>query len=399
MAKRWLFGTLIGVMMLGTLPQLVRAQSGSDPVPVGPSSSALSGPMCPSGNCGGHGWQYRMPTFPYMPILHPNPMGGPPPCPSYEDDDACFVIISAQYVPFWRHRMKDHVLAVVDPIPFDDPNPAPVGSPVAATFRDVRSEFQHGYGLSVGFFNQDHVWEFAGFYVQPEEATFQVTRPGQLSSFFFNPPVGFEGTGASLWDNADVMRMHFKNQLVNAEINSRWFDGGDGTEVEFLIGVRFLLQAEKLALFTSDDSEQIAVIPETEATYTVKTNNRLLGGQIGAGISQWVTHHLAIGINTKLGLFANYADIDLSLVRGDGLVGIDGGQNKWGISALNDTGAFVSLNGSCWRVLVGYRALWIWGLATAQDQIDFNLGNNRGRGDVNGSVLYHGPMAMIDFVF
>jgi hypothetical protein len=404
MARRWLIGTLIGVWVLGGLPTLVRGQNYPDPIPVGPSHPAVSPAACPGGLCppgmpAGPGLLPAAFPPPAPAISHCPPSLGSCPPADFDDEDACFLIVSAGYMPMWRHRMKDHLLAVVDPIPFDDPRLAPPGSPIAMTFRDMRTDLQHGYFLNIGFFNQDHSWDFGGFYIQPETQTFEVTRPGQLSSFFFNPPVGFEGTGAGLWDNADYMRMRFENQLVNAEINSRWFDGGNGTEVELLIGVRFLLQAEKLELFASDDREQLGSIPETDATYTSKTNNRLLGGQIGAGISQMLSHHISIGINTKLGLFANYADIDVSLVRGDGLVGIDGGQSKWGISALSDSGAFVTLNGSRWRVLVGYRAMWIWGLATAQDQIDFNLGNDRGRGDVNGSILYHGPMAMFDIVF
>jgi hypothetical protein len=408
MAKRWLYGTLIGMLLVSLTPALVRGQAYPDPVPIGPSNTGQVDPNCPPGDGPGPmsvdlGWpymKYKYPQIPPMPIAHPNPYGGrnDSDCGIEDESDYRF-IISGGYLPLWRHRMKDHALAVVDPVPFDDLQIAPPGAPVALSFSDVDTGWQHGFFISAGLFNQDHVYEIEGFYVPRHPESTSVARTGQLSSFFFNPPVGFEGTGAGLWDNADAMKLTFENQLINAELNSRWFGGWCGTEVEFLVGLRFMDQAEKLEFFTTDDREQIGTIPETDATYTSKTNNRLLGPQIGGGLTQQISEKWSFGINTKIAVMANYADIEIDLVRGDGLVGIDGGQQKWGISALNDTGAFVSLNGSRWRIKAGYRALWIYGLATAQDQVDFNLGNPRGFGSVSGSVLYHGPMAMIDFVF
>jgi hypothetical protein len=406
MAKRWVFGTLLGVTLVSLLPALAQAQPSTDPVPIGPSAEAPvpSGPPpCPMGpmtvDLGWPYMRYKTPPMPPMPIAHPNPIGAVKQETCYDDDCDQHVIVSGGYIPLWRHRMKKHALAVVDPVPFDDLQIAPVGSPVILDYHNVNTGWQHGYFLNVGLFCQDHVYEIEGFYVPKHPERYNVSRPGQISSFFFNPPVGFEGTGAGLWDNADGMSLSFQNELIDAEINSRYFDGACGTEVECLIGLRFINQSEKLEIFTNDDGRQLTIIPQTEATYTSKTNNRLLGPQVGAALTQQLTERLSFSCNAKLALFANYADIEILLKRGDGFIGLDGGQQKWGISALTDTGIFLHCNGSCWRLRLGYRALWIYGLATAQDQVDFDLGNERGRGDVSGSILYHGPMAAIDFIF
>ena len=405
MAKRWIGGLSFGALLASLVPVVAQAQQPTDPMPVGRSAvqQAAHGP-------------YPVVNGPAAKASPPTTVGGllPHPYPMFlyrpysggnrevfiDDDDALHVIIKAGYVPMWRTRMKDHALAVADAVGFDDDQLPPPGAPVIATFRSAPAEFQHGYQLSVGFFHNDRMLEFAGFHLQDQTSRFGLIRPGQISSFFFNPPIGFEGTGfGGLWDNADTMTITFNNTMSNAEINGRWFFGSCDTEFEILVGARYVDISEKLVLVFDDDIIQIADIPETRADYTTKTQNHLIGGHLGGGLQQRLCGWLSLGVDARGAAFANWAEISAKLTRGDGLVGFDGGREKWTIATLAQSAVYVDVNGTFWRVRLGYQALWFWGLATAQDQVDFNLENRRGGGDVNGSFLYHGPMASLEVVF
>jgi len=338
----------------------------------------------------------------------PNLTGHPPePLPdcNYEDDDHLHVFLSASYVLLQRQRMKDHVLAVVDPFTFDDSQAAPPGSPVALSFKDVDQSYRPGYRLTVGLYHEDWMAEVSGFYIGSHTNSKRVVRPGQLDSFFFNPPVGFEGTGFAgtnqsfLWDNADIMDLRFRTSMFNLELNCKCFGGSDDVEGFWLVGFRFVDLPQHLLFRTDDDALQLGFIPETVADYSVNSHNRLMGPQIGGGWSWKIWDHLSWGIDTKAGLFANYVDMNVKLTRGDGLVGIDGGRSKWGLTTLTDSMVHLDLNGTWWQIRAGYNILWFWGLATAQDQLDFNLADTNGRGDVEGSVFYQGFQFSLNLIF
>lgn len=419
MAKRWVYGSLLGVLVACSLPAMAWAQS-ADPMPIGRSSVVQTvappgTPYPPAQN----GMGAACPTVPgFQPLMKPpgasvpNLTGCPPePLPdcNFEDDDHLHVFLSGSYMLIQRQRMKEHTLGVVDPFVVDDNLPAPPGSPVVLTFRNVDQPFRTGYRLAVGVYQQDWMAEATGFYIGSHTNDKLVVRPGQLDSFFYNPPVGFEGTGftggnqSALWDNADIMDLRFRWSMLNVELNCKCFAGGgdcgESVEAYGLLGVRFVDLPEHLRFHTEDDTLQLGPIPETVADYFVDTHNRLLGPQIGGGLTWQLTECFAWGIETKAALCANYVEMNTKLARGDGLIGFDGGRSKWGISTLTDSTIHLDLNGSWWQLRVGYNIMWFWGMAAAEDQLDFNLANTNGRGDTEGSIFFHGLQASLNLIF
>src|SRR5262245_23647540 len=95
MAKRWVYGTLIGLMMVGLLPA-AQAQPYPDPVPIGPATAGPAQPDCPPpGSAPGPmsvdlGWpymRYKYPPIPPVPIAHPSPYGKMQKEMDLEDED------------------------------------------------------------------------------------------------------------------------------------------------------------------------------------------------------------------------------------------------------------------------------------------------------------------------
>src|SRR5262249_14174313 len=136
------------------------------------------------------------------------PTGGPPCSPGgdlsipgnipgafdecwYIPEQKVYVHIGAQALE--RRRPGHQPLAVLDPNPLDrlpPPHPPP---PVPLALSALTPTFGWGPRGTVGMLFDSCALEAPGYYLT--ETTNQVSRspPGQLTSFFFNPPVGFEG--------------------------------------------------------------------------------------------------------------------------------------------------------------------------------------------------------------
>jgi hypothetical protein len=108
---------------------------------------------------------------------------------------------------------------------------------------------------------------------------------------------------------------------------------------------------------------------------------------------------VAVSLDARGSWMADYAVTGISLVRGDGLIGRNGGINKWGFSHIYEAGAFVDLTCSRIRIRGGYQCMLLYQVATAQDQLNFDLSDGDGRGDLQGTVFYHGPTVLFEFIF
>ena len=396
MAKRWVGRVVVGAFLAGLWPGLAHAQGYPDPVPIGRAGGVMTAGM-PWPGYGGPPTQVSYPApppyaaepmpgghaaaptrppghgpwvGPWLPTLPDAPCRHDQPCDDFwEDDDCPHFLITAGWMGLWRRELKHGALAVVDPVPFDDGQPPPVNAPLAVDFHDLDMNLQSGLRASAALYMDNFAAELAGFYMWPTTSREDFIRVGQLSSFFFNPPLGFEGTNASLWDNADLIRLSLRTTLGNAEVNARWFTGWDCTEFELLAGFRYVDLQERLDIITSDDQFQLVPVPETIATYTTRTHNHLIGGQLGFAVRQPIGTWLSLSYEARGAWFGNHADIDMELIRGDGLVGRRGGQEKWDFAQLYEGGAFFDINGCRWRVRLGYQVMWILGVATARTRL------------------------------
>jgi hypothetical protein len=295
--------------------------------------------------------------------------------------------------------MKDHVLAVKDTVGFDDGLPPEPGSQPILDFADVKPDLASGGRLTVGLYADSLCFEVGGMFIPKRRDTHTVTMPGSISSFFINPPLGFEGTNPDLWDNADIMSLTLEDSLATGELNVRYFLKGDDVGAELFLGLLYVELREQLEIFTDDDSLQFAPDPLSVATYTSAVRNHMLGLHAGASMHGWVCDWLALSWDVRGAWLANYTNMEIDLVRGDGFVGIDDGDNKWGFTQIYEGGVFVDLTSSRCRVRLGYQCMVFWHVATAQDQIDFDLNNWSGKGDMRGTIFFHGPTALLEIVF
>jgi hypothetical protein len=266
---------------------------------------------------------------------------------------------------------------------------------------DTEIPMNDGFRAALGLQFEETILEAAGFFIPFKGARPYVAQlPGQLTSFFINPPLGFEGTPASLWSNADIMSLQYHNTLGSGELNWKFFTCGEGWDVMVLVGFRYVDAWEKLDYFTADDNVQLGVrVPETEATLSIRAHNHLMGGHFGFGVGKQVAGCFGYSWESKIGVFANFADVEKTLTRGDGLQGFDVGDQKWQAAHSYETGFYLNLQGNRWRLRGGYEVKWFVGVAKADNQIDFNFESMRNVVDSDGTLFFHGPTAMLDILF
>jgi hypothetical protein len=304
-----------------------------------------------------------------------------------------------------RQQLGKGAVAVFDnqSMGLDTGLPAPPNSPVAERFKDVHPGMDWGFGGTVGYIFGDQAVELTAWGTFARSQSLQVDNPGNIDVFFFNPPLGFEGDNG-LWLQADRVITTFQSYLINGELNYRCWNGGIHG-LEFIAGVRYLDQREKLSVFTSDDDLTLEAAglnpdPRRNATYAVAAHNHILAPQIGVEYTFPLRCWLWFGFDGKAGVGPNWANTTITLDRGDGFNGINDHRNHVGVSEVFELGAHLDFHIlERLRVRAGYQAFWLAGVATSQDQIDFNLASPGGRQNYNGSMFYHGPMVELQFLF
>jgi hypothetical protein len=318
-------------------------------------------------------------------------------------------------------------------------NPFLSGAPQFGNYSDLHSDFMWGGKAALGFVGPDNSSvEFSGFYI-PKTGPSEVIRSpqfvvptnlinvlavgtipspggailsvgnipqavaaqlpgvnvGRLNLPFTNAPTGFGGDHG-LWTEADRVTVSNQSALANAEANYRL--PVDGI-FQPLVGIRYLDQSEWFANFTEDDA---FTNPQatTNATYAVHTHNRFITGQLGMEVNLPATRFLQFNAYAKGAWGANIMNSDVSLVRGDGLVGFDGHRNTTYFGQIYEVGAFLDFyflqRG---RIHAGYQGIWLPRITHAFDQLDYNLAHTTGTGDDKGHEFYHGPVFELQFLF
>lgn len=275
-------------------------------------------------------------------------------------------------------------------------------TPFVATFKNVNPDLQNGMQLTLGL--QDdcngYIWEVGGFYISNQPSNYSITRLGRLDSPYTNAPIGFQDT-AGLWTNADYMSLGYKNTLYSAEMNWRFFgDCWKSLDVNYLIGLRYIKLQDSLKHYTIDDDLQLGISdPTTRATLEWRGENDMFGLQLGWGLTQRLTQTWSISWDQKIGLLANAAQTQQSLVRDDGLVGFKTSETSWRFAQAYETGFFLDMNAGNMRLRAGYNFNLYVGVATAENQFNYDLEFTPNVRKTADTVFYHGPSASIEFVF
>ncbi|MCS7166466.1 MAG: hypothetical protein RMI91_00805 [Gemmatales bacterium] len=350
--------------------------------PSSPPPSAPSGPA----------------VYPPAPPMIPN---GRPGLPEYWEEPF------ATYAPYqyyagvgWlglkRQENDRRPLFVRDPVTSDDNNPAPADAPVLATTRSPAAEFYSGVRWVMGLANQDAALEFAGFVLPDQTQTTTLTSPGRISGIFSNAPGGF----ANIFDNADRVHFRFRHQLYSLEGNYHWASAPSGAGFDYMVGVRYVDLQERYAFTVEDNSIQVAPNPAETATYSTRTHNHLIGGSLGWGARTPILEWLGFSWFLRGSWFANRADIEVELLRHDGLVGTRGSSSTWRFSHMYEINVACELYlGDFCRIKGGYNVLWLLDVAEAANQVSYDLSNPRGQRSFGGDIFYHGPSVEVEFNF
>lgn len=276
--------------------------------------------------------------------------------------------------------------------------------PMLQNFNQLQPPVAWGPLVTLGYIYNNHMFEFTGFYI-PQNSTTQIASvPGQVSSPFGSipapggyAPVGFQGNNG-LWLNADSVTTTLNNAIGNVEFNYRRASNAL-KDVEFLFGIRYFDILENMVVSTSDDGVVFPANPTLQANYNARTHNSLLGLQLGYEHNMKVLQHLGIGSFAKGSAGVNWWDADVSLVRGDGLIGFQGGQSGATFASVIEIALYADLLllERC-RMRAGYNVLWAIGVAEASTQFNYDLRDTNGSREI-GTTFYSGPSLEFQFLF
>jgi hypothetical protein len=247
-------------------------------------------------------------------------------------------------------------------------------------------DFDWSGGLRIGYGIRTRgcwAWEFGYLGVFDHSASAEVELEDSL---MLPDDLGLQVNNFFAADEVDV---EYESDLHSTEANLVHCcccrDCCGGRSVEWLVGFRYLNLGEELDI-TAFDSE------ESTTEYSVETENRLYGAQIGTRLRRsrcrWSWE--ATG---KAGIFGN----DMKQSQ-DPIIDFPDFEFRSRQSSSESDVAFVGdLNLTAiyqltrvWGLRTGYNLIWIEGLALAPDQLDFsNTGDDAELQD-GGGVFLHG---------
>jgi hypothetical protein len=322
-----------------------------------------------------------------------------------EDGERRRIYAKVGYFALKRQGLADTPLISVEPeeLNTDGDGDSTFGlTPFVGSFKDVNGDLQNGLQAFIGLQDDCHgfLWEIGGFYIANKTSSFSRTLLGRLDSPYTNAPIGFQDT-AGLWTNADFMNLRYKNTLYSGEMNWRFFgDCWKTLDVNYLIGLRYIKLQDSLRHYTIDDDLQLGINdPTTRAALEWRGENDMFGLQIGWGLTQRLTQTWAISWDQKIALLANAAQTQQSLVRDDGLVGFKTSETSWRFAQAYEGGLFLDMNAGNMRLRAGYQLNLYVGVATAENQFNYDLELTPSVRKTADTVFYHGPSISVEFVF
>jgi hypothetical protein len=307
-----------------------------------------------------------------------------------------------------RQRMGAGAVSVIDGQSLDT-GVAVATAPqiVALRYNDIIPDMAFGVQGTLGYLFNNEAIELSGFVIPSNRKSRFIQFPGRIDAFFHNPPLGFEGDNG-LWLQADRMQMDLTSAIAGAELNYRRWDLSV-IDCELLLGLRYLNFRDKLSIFTDDDAVSFPQAnglpdPTRQATYLTQTTNNIIAPQIGveyaAPMPLPILRWIWFGGTAKAAVGMNAVNIQTSLVRGDGFLGFATHSNHITVGQVYELGGYFDFHLlERMRIRAGYNAMWLAGVATSNDQVDFNLANPTGTQNRHGSVLYHGPQIELQLLY
>jgi hypothetical protein len=423
---------------VGTYPSPVGAARMPEPIPCGPSASAPAAP--PPNLVPGPISPQAAPMGPPDSLSLPYDHSSAFQCEEYVDGGGGYFHIGpmalqrnklgAGDIAVFNARNEGQPIGPVIPNPF---RPTPAGTDAALTFNSVTPVMSLGIRGTAGYLWGNNAIEFTSFYIWENDVNTTARMLLGLDTLFYNPPLTFVGEG--LFRRTSAVTLNQGSSLYSGEANYRtWNVFGGGLEV--IGGMRYVRQNDLLNIgldgvaFTRN-SLGLGAPGRDAAVYGVLAHNNIIAPQFGADYCLPLCSWLSISGMGKVGLGVNYITTDVSLQRGDGLLGFDTQRHSTVFSQIYEIGGFADVHLlQKLRLRFGFTATWLVDVAAANDQVDFNLmgrearrafglaGVNQilqsgnfgqlfnvqqtiphGRFNNHGSLLYFGPQIEMQFFF
>lgn len=273
---------------------------------------------------------------------------------------------------------------------------------------DLDQGFEPGARLVLGI-RLGRCWriEASGFWLDESDETDTESRAASLDTPFavrgdvpgdLFLPTGFQG-GFDFQGN-DLIRTELDSRVFGAEAGL-WRSWGESCLTGTVGGGLRFLELDEDLTYTADDS---LANPSGDTFFTLANaiDNHLMGAQVGGGVRMQAFDLLSFGLDARAGLFANWMERDSSLVRGDGLVGIEGGGDDVGFATVLEVSgdARCEVTGRVSMVL-GYRLMQVNGAALATENLQENLSDPEEYQTLggDGSVFWHGLFFGVEIRF
>jgi hypothetical protein len=231
--------------------------------------------------------------------------------------------------------------------------------------------------------------------------------PGNMFSPFSNFGGGI-GNGIQGLDYNKYARISCTSQFNNVELNLRRRVPlpPELMAMSLLVGVRYTGLPDKFGYFTMSDVDAAGQYVKNGSVneINISTTNEMIGPQVGALVEFYTENHWWLTCETKIALMNNRCS-ETSYYRNvnDGLA-----RAYSSTVSGNQTTTIADVNFTCvyrwsphFTTRLGYRALWLSGIAQAQDNFSTNINvyqyDQTAQLNSKASAVYHGPFVGLDF--
>lgn len=200
----------------------------------------------------------------------------------------------------------------------------------------------------------------------------------------FNELLRFNASPPVFVVSGDAISSTYRSRLHNAEI-STICDVYDWLSLSS--GFRYL----ELSEFGTTSLVNAAV----PYTYEVNTRNFLYGGQAGMLASLWYNDRISIDINGKAGIYGNHSRHRATSATNVATVTAAGSDDRAAFCGELAIQGMTRVTGNL-SFRVGYRLLWLDGVAVATDQLAVSNFNNGTGFDGSGDAFFQGAYVGIE---
>jgi hypothetical protein len=208
------------------------------------------------------------------------------------------------------------------------------------------------------------------------------------------------------FDYATVNTLTYRSRFDSAELNLRYStQASKRMPLDVLAGVRYMKVQENFDIFAANTGPALPGLVNASATglYSTRTDNDLIGLQIGGDLSYRLTSHWSLMGRGRGGLLVNSAsqrsNLNGTLVATGNPYSETGTGSGVGMASLFEFGLHTNFQISDnLSLMLGYQGLYLNDLSTAPRQFQWNtdLGSRNGL-DRHGSLFFFGPAAGIEW--